>query len=72
MNTHTINPNTEMDRDVKIGKITKDQQTEQKVEILAALRKLGEQVCYRVLWSYTTMIKCWSIDLYTTNDKMLT
>ncbi len=34
----------EMERDVKIGKISKEQQTEQKVEILTALRKLGEQV----------------------------
>ena len=35
---------TEMERDVKIGKITKEMQIEQKVEILAALRSLGEQV----------------------------
>ncbi len=34
----------QMERDVKIGKISKEQQTEQKVEILTALRKLGEQV----------------------------
>merc|ERR1711991_912489 len=34
----------EMERDVKIGKISAQQQTEQKVEILTALRKLGEQI----------------------------
>ncbi len=33
-----------MERDVKIGKITKDMQIEQTVEILTALRSLGEQV----------------------------
>ena len=33
-----------MDRDVKIGKITKESMIEQKVEILTALRSLGEQV----------------------------
>jgi hypothetical protein len=38
-----------MERDVKIGKISKDQQTEQKVEILTALRKLGDQVRSPVL-----------------------
>ena len=41
----------EMERDVKIGKITKDQQTEQKVEILAALRNLGEQVRFAIYYS---------------------
>jgi len=35
---------TEMERDVIIGKISKDVQTDQKVEILTALRKLGDQV----------------------------
>lgn len=35
---------SEMERDVKIGKITKEMQIEQKVEILAALRSLGEQI----------------------------
>eukprot|EP00051_Salpingoeca_urceolata_P009598 m.116344 g.116344 ORF g.116344 m.116344 type:complete len:190 (+) comp16376_c0_seq5:1334-1903(+) len=35
---------SEMERDVKIGKISSEQQTEQKVEILTALRKLGEQL----------------------------
>lgn len=33
-----------MDRDVLIGKISKDVQTMQKVEILTALRKLGDQL----------------------------
>lgn len=33
-----------MERDVKIGKISKELQTEQQVEILTALRKLGEQI----------------------------
>lgn len=35
----------EMERDVLIGKISKDVQTDQKLEILTALRKLGDQVC---------------------------
>lgn len=35
---------SEMERDVKIGKISKEQQVEQKAEILSALRKLGEKV----------------------------
>ncbi len=43
-----VTTDTEMERDVKIGKISKEQQTEQKVEILLALRKLGEQVRDRV------------------------
>eukprot|EP00047_Mylnosiga_fluctuans_P003069 m.227322 g.227322 ORF g.227322 m.227322 type:complete len:190 (-) comp11570_c0_seq1:70-639(-) len=34
----------EMERDVKIGKISKEMQIEQTVEILTALRSLGEQI----------------------------
>jgi hypothetical protein len=33
-----------MDRDVMVGKLSKDVYTQQKVEILTALRKLGEKV----------------------------
>lgn len=33
-----------MSRDVKMGKISQDMCTQQSVEILVALRKLGEQV----------------------------
>ena len=33
-----------MERDAKIGKISVQEMTDQKVEILAALRKLGQQV----------------------------
>ena len=33
-----------MQRDVKVGKLAEDVYTEQAVEILAALRKLGEKV----------------------------
>ena len=39
-----LTPTLEMDRDVKIGKISEEQRVEQKVEILTALRKLGDQV----------------------------
>uniref|UniRef100_A0A4W4HI94 Beta-catenin-interacting ICAT domain-containing protein n=1 Tax=Electrophorus electricus TaxID=8005 RepID=A0A4W4HI94_ELEEL len=34
----------EMDRDMMVGKLPRDQYTEQKVEILSALRKLGEKL----------------------------
>ena len=34
-----------MQRDTKMGKIPHDVFVQQKVEILAALRKLGEKVC---------------------------
>ena len=40
----TLASHLEMDRDVKIGKISEEQRVEQKVEILTALRKLGEPV----------------------------
>lgn len=33
-----------MDRDVIVGKLSRDVYTQQKVEILSALRKLGEKV----------------------------
>jgi len=35
-----------MQRDVKVGKMSQDMYTQQAVEILAALRKLGEKVKY--------------------------
>lgn len=41
----------EMEKEVAIGKISKSAQTEQKVEILTALRKLGEQVSTFILLS---------------------
>lgn len=34
----------QMDRDLMVGKLEKDLYTQQKVEILTALRKLGEKV----------------------------
>lgn len=34
----------QMDRDVIVGKLSRDVYTQQKVEILSALRKLGEKV----------------------------
>lgn len=33
-----------MDRDVMVGKLSRDMYTQQKMEILTALRKLGEKV----------------------------
>lgn len=33
-----------MDRDVMVGKLSRDVYTQQKMEILTALRKLGEKV----------------------------
>lgn len=33
-----------MDRDVMVGKLSRDVHTQQKMEILTALRKLGEKV----------------------------
>ncbi len=48
----------EMERDVKIGKISKEQQTEQKVEILTALRKLGEQVCFIHATHHLLLVSC--------------
>ncbi len=35
----------QMQRDVKVGKLSNDIYTQQAVEMLAALRKLGEKVC---------------------------
>lgn len=35
----------QMDRDLMVGKLARDLYTQQKVEILTALRKLGEKVC---------------------------
>jgi hypothetical protein len=37
---------TALQRDMKLGKVTPDSYTQQAVEILAALRKLGEQVVH--------------------------
>lgn len=37
---HTV----QMDRDVMVGKLSRDVYTQQKMEILTALRKLGEKV----------------------------
>lgn len=34
----------QMDRDLMVGKLARDLYTQQKVEILTALRKLGEKV----------------------------
>ena len=34
----------QMDRDLMVGKLERDLYTQQKVEILTALRKLGEKV----------------------------
>ena len=34
----------QMDRDVMVGKLSRDVHTQQKMEILTALRKLGEKV----------------------------
>ena len=41
-----------MDRDVMVGKLSRDVYVQQKVEILTALRKLGEKVwlLYEFLW----------------------
>lgn len=33
-----------MDRDVMVGKLSRDEYTQQKMEVLTALRKLGEKV----------------------------
>lgn len=38
-------PTTQMQRDLKVGKLPEDIYTQQAAEILAALRKLGEKVC---------------------------
>ncbi len=37
-----------MQRDVKVGKLSEDVYNQQAVEILAALRKLGEKVRSRI------------------------
>ncbi|KAJ3586668.1 hypothetical protein NHX12_013064 [Muraenolepis orangiensis] len=37
-----------MDRDVMVGKLSRDVYVQQKLEILTALRKLGEEVWYQV------------------------
>lgn len=44
-----------MQRDAKIGKISQDVLVQQKVEILGALRKLGEKVNYE---TSSNIIKC--------------
>ena len=41
---HTIILIQTLQRDVKLGKLTKEQATGQSVEILAALKKLGEEL----------------------------
>lgn len=42
-----------MQREVKVGKLSDDIYTQQAVEILAALRKLGEKVLYTAINPWT-------------------
>lgn len=46
-----------MDRDVIVGKLARDVYTQQKVEILSALRKLGEKVSRFIIVIGTTMYR---------------
>lgn len=43
-NSNGVWYSTQMDRDVMVGKLSRDLYTQQKLEILTALRKLGEKV----------------------------
>lgn len=47
---------SQMQRDVKVGKLSEDIYTQQAVEILAALRKLGEKVQIAFPVSITTLL----------------
>lgn len=42
--TDLFPPGMQMDRDLMVGKLGRDVYTQQKLEILTALRKLGEKV----------------------------
>jgi len=52
-----------MDRDVMVGKLARDVYTQQKVEILTALRKLGEKVRELLLKH-----KCFPADMHLFQD----
>ena len=43
-----------MQRDMKMGKLSNDTYMQQRVEILVALRKLGEKVSSNIIFLYNT------------------
>ncbi len=74
----------QMDRDVMVGKLPRDVYTQQKVEILTALRKLGEKVrgllltqilSHLILDSYVKpfliSVNCFNAQLTTENEAFL-
>lgn len=54
-----------MDRDVMVGKLSRDDYTQQKMEILTALKKLGEKVTItqsEPLWVIQSCVRPWVTD----------